>query len=236
MTSISLARLCEKPITFFRPDGSLMDLAAPDPHEVDFHEVAYGLAKLARFTGTYQGAAYSVAQHSVMGCEALLREGEDELTCALFLLHDGHEYKLGDDARPKQDLIFCMLEATSPAAAEAYRAAVQRAKTGWDFAIYDAAGLPTPDRWTNKQKRVIHQMDMRMMAAEAEALMGSQTRKTYPRTKFQPPMFMRGSLQSIWPAALAEERFIETFDRFIGKERRLTAANHHMIHKQCGAA
>lgn len=230
MTAISLPRLCATVIPFFRPDGSVTDLAKPEPCEIDFNEVAYGLAKLARFTGTYTGPAYSIAQHSVMGAEALLREGEDEFMASLFLLHDGHEYKLGDDSRPKQDLLFQMLEDFSPSSASAFRDVMHRAKAGWDCAIYSAAGLPSPDAWTKKQQKTIATMDVRMAAAEAQALFGDAARKVYPASKYPAPL-TRGAITP-WGQAQAEIRFLECFDRLIGEKQRKTATNNHLMHRK----
>lgn len=180
-------RLCSKRIDFFRPDGSLMDLAHPEACEIDFNEVAFGLAKINRFTGTYPGVGYSDAQHCVMGAQALLREGEDELTAALFLLHDAHEYKLGDDSRPKQDLVAAMLDDFSPKSAEAYRSVVASAKAGWDSAIYAAAGLPAPSAWTKKQAHAVERMDVRMAAAEAESLSAPPRARSIPYPGFPLP-------------------------------------------------
>lgn len=231
MTTISAARLCSKPVTFFRPDGTLMDLAHPEPCEVDFDEVAFGLSKIPRFTGTHPGLGYSVAQHSVMGAEALLLEGEDEFTASLFLLHDGHEYKLGDDSRPKQDLLFGMLDDFSPNAAAAFREVMAKAKAGWDNAIYGAAGLPAPYAWTKRQQQLIARMDNRMMGAEAEALFGKTARKVYPESRFPAPEKTRGAITP-WPVFRAEERFRECFDRLIGIKQRNTAKNNHLMHRR----
>lgn len=230
MTSISSPRLCSKRIDFFRPDGSLMDLAHPEACEIDFNEVAFGLAKINRFTGTYPGVGYSDAQHCVMGAQALLREGEDELTAALFLLHDAHEYKLGDDSRPKQDLVAAMLDDFSPKAAEAYRSVVASAKAGWDNAIYAAAGLPAPSAWTKKQAHAVERMDVRMAAAEAESLFGAAARKKYPLSKFPAPLTI-GAITP-WAPAKAELAFLEYFDRLIGIQQRMNAANNNLMHRK----
>lgn len=230
MNVASTQRLCSEIVTFFRPDGSLMDLADPKPWEVDFTEVAFGLSKLARFTGTYTAVAYSISQHSVMGADAILNEGGDELTAALFLLHDGHEYKLGDDSRPKQDLLYAMLKQVSPEAGDAYRAAMKRAKAGWDAAIYSAAGLPAPSDWTVKQQKAVAKMDILMMAAEAEALFGSAARKVYPLSRYPAPL-TRGSIVP-WGAAKAEHAFLDMFDRLIGIKQRNAAANNHLIYRK----
>ena len=84
----------------FRPDGTLMDLMAVQPDEVDFAEMANCLSKIPRFNGRYRVPGYSVAQHCVMGADALYSECGDALLAGYFLLHDGHEYLSGDVTRP----------------------------------------------------------------------------------------------------------------------------------------
>jgi len=229
MTAIAISRICEPAITSFRPDGSLVDLAAPDELEIDFNEVAYGLAKLNRFTGTYPGIGFSVAQHSAMGAQALLNEGESEITAALFLLHDGHEYKLGDQSRPMTELVAATLEKQQPGLGRIYLQTLSSIKKSWDVAIFSAAGLPDPSRWTNRQRHAVETMDMRMMAAEAEALFGRTARARYPLKAYPKPM-THGKIAALG-AMKAEELFLKLFDRLIGHERRFALAIRHDIYR-----
>lgn len=199
----------------FRVDGSLMDLARPDPAEVDFAVLAGALSRIARFSGLPAGGALSVAQHSVMGAEALLAEGEDELTAALFLLHDGHEYLIGDKTRPFQALLAAVLSDRHGAMiGQALHRAVGDIKAGWDEAIYTAAKLPPPSAWTNRQRMVVEAMDERMVVAESLALFGPNSVRPITQRHRLPPK-LKGAIRP-WGPMLAEERFLALFKKLRG--------------------
>lgn len=199
----------------FRLDGSLMDLARPDPAEVDFAALAGALSRIARFSGMPAGGALSVAQHCVMGTESLLAEGEDELTAALFLLHDGHEYLIGDKTRPFQALLAAVLSDRHGAMiGQALRRAIGDIKAGWDEAIYTAAHLPPPSAWTNRQRMTVEAMDERMVVAEALALFGPNSVRPITRRHRQPPK-LKGAIRP-WGPMLAEERFLALFKKLRG--------------------
>ncbi len=223
-----LARLCPDRVDSFRADGTLMDLAHPDVMEIDFCFIARRLSKLARFNGTPEGAAFSVAQHSVMGAEALLNEGEPEITAALFLLHDAHESLVGDATRPFQDLVFQRIAVQMPKAAQIFRAAIHDIKAGWDDAIFAAAGLPLPAAWTNRQKAMVKAMDDRMCAAESRSLFGPAAARLYPVSKFKQPK-TKGAIRP-WGAMKAEEAFVNLFIRLIGQERLTEQRAIHAAH------
>ncbi|WP_045679267.1 hypothetical protein [Martelella endophytica] len=200
-------RLAEKPVYAFRPDGSVMDLAAPDPAEIRFGEIASGLSKIARFNGTNSGLAYVVSQHSVMGAEAILQEGGDELTAALFLLHDAHEHLIGDITRTTEKLIAGVLSSMPENPSLAFRYAIEKIKRKWDEAIYFAAGLPLPENWTARQTMTVAAMDNRMLHAEVAALFGEHAARNMASGDRRPPK-TRGAITP-WPAMKAEERFNE---------------------------
>lgn len=224
-------RLCRTRIDCFRADGSLMDLAAPMAEEVSFSVMAARLSRIARFNGTPHGG-YSVAQHCVMGAQAILNEGGDELIAALFLLHDGHESFVGDKTRPVQSLERAAIRMAGGEEAVAAYDRVHRAiRDGWDAAIYTAAGLPAPAAWTKPMRATVAAMDERMLHAEAVALFGSNgaawasaaLRPLSPKPK------LTGAIRP-WGAMKAEEAFVAMFDRLLGYERRMEASAVHAAH------
>lgn len=204
----ALPRLIDKPVLAFNRDGTVKDLAAPDQASVCFHEVAGTLSRIARFNGWPNCIAYSVAQHSVMGAQAILNEGGSKMEAAFFLLHDGHEWALGDITRPMEQLLAGLLPSL------AVREAIKLAKSGWDDAIFAAAGLPIPANWSKREAKRVKDMDDRMCAAEAVALFGIRAARQFPR--FVTPK-TTGAIKP-WPAALAEEKFIDMLNRLIGEE------------------
>lgn len=211
------ARLSPNPVFAFRPDGSVFDLAAPHIEEVDFVAMAANLSKIARFNGTPRGLAYSVAQHSIMGAEAILQETGDQLLAALFLLHDGHEYLIGDITRPAQKLLAGVLEGEGKLTSIRFQAALDTIKFEWDMAIYAAAGLPTPEIWTNRQRDAVKAMDERMLQAEIAALFGHQAERNISGKPAR-PLKTRGAITP-WPAMKAEEAFFTLLCRLIGEDR-----------------
>jgi len=210
-----MKRLCPVSVHSFRADGTVMDLAAPSAEEVDFTAIAARLSKIARFNGTPHGVAYSVAQHCCMGAEAILQETGDHKKAALFLLHDAHEYLIGDIATPARDLIAGVLNVNMTSSGNSFIGAVCAIKHAWDAAIYQAAGLPEPDAWTNSDRHTVERMDARMLRAEVTALFGNHAAKQLPYSK---PPKTRGAITP-WPAMKAEEAYFKLLCRLIGEDR-----------------
>jgi len=204
-----MSALCQSVIESFRPDGSVLDLARPSPAEVDFRDFAGRLSRIARFNGVPQVGAYSVAQHSLHGAQALLAEGAGEMMAALFLLHDAHEALIGDLPTPFQHL----LEAVH---GPGVRDSIGKIKTAWDEAIYEAAGLPGPSAWKASWRAVIDGMDRRMMQAEARELLGDQAQRHLGRSLPRPKI--AGTIKP-WQPVKAEFAFLELLERLIGRDR-----------------
>jgi len=212
-------RLAPQPVWSFVPDGSVIDIAAPDAAEVCFLEMGNSLSKIARFDGRNPGPALSVAQHSVMGAQAIMNEGGTRWDAALFLLHDGHEYIVGDQSKPSQELY-------SSVAIDLYgearmRDAVAACKAAWDEVIYFAAGLPGPEAWTRKQAKLVKDMDNRMCRAEAIALFGSRAGREMPPSTTPK---LTGAIKP-WAPMKAEEEFRKLAYRLIGEDLVLERAS-----------
>lgn len=73
--------------------GAAIDLLSPDPTSITIEDVACSLAHLNRYTGHMR--QYSVAQHSV-----LCSEQAPSLLKFEALMHDAHEFALGDVSSP----------------------------------------------------------------------------------------------------------------------------------------
>jgi hypothetical protein len=224
-------RLCPAVVECFRPDGSLLDLAAPDPLEVDFSAIAGTLSRIPRFNGTPSSIGFSVAQHCMMGAEALLNEGVDEVTALLFLLHDAHEHFIGDWTFPAQRLVSEVLQFGFGDPGW-FDLAMRNIKSGWNTAIYAAAGTLTPDAWTKKQKAAVSLMDQRMLVAETAALFGREAVANLalsPALRDAPPPKFRGGLKP-WGAMKAEEAFVALFIKLAGEDRFYEQRAAHVAH------
>ncbi len=207
---ISFPRIVAKPVWAFNDDGTVMDMAAPDQASVCFVEMGRSLSGVRRFTGR----GIPVTQHLVMGAQAIINEGGSSLLAALYLLHDGHEWAIGDITRPTEKLLALTLPS------QAVQEAIRITKEAWDAPIYAAAGLPMPEFWNASQKKLVKSMDDRMCAAEAIAIFGPRAASQFP--KFIVPK-TTGAIRP-WGAAKAEEEFRKMLNRFIGEERIVSQA------------
>lgn len=213
-------RMSEIRVPNFMTDGSIMDLADPRAEHIVFAEVANGLSKIARFNGRYTALAYSVAQHCVMGADALFTETGDASLAGYFLLHDGHEYLTGDISRPMAILVGILVGdelsgagVTRKCAADAVRRAIEAAKAKVDLAIYQAAGIP-PLSLMPIYRRLVAEMDERMLVAEARVLYGAKASVPLARNDLPAPR-LTGAIKP-WGAMKAEEAFIDRLERYLG--------------------
>lgn len=151
--------------------GGALDLVNPKPEQVGFRAGSIVLGRIPRFGGHTERGVLSVAQHQSEGAKAILRETGNRDHAAAFLIHDFHEYALGDDATPKLEALACIAieEAGDINAAVFIRAVFREAKRRLDAAIYPAAGLPWPLPY--ETARAVKAMDMRMCATERNARM-----------------------------------------------------------------
>lgn len=211
-------RLADEKITTVWAGGSKVDLSDPDPSIVCFIEIGNTLSKIARFNGRYEGPLYSVAQHSVMGAQAMLNEGESAMHAALFLLHDAHEWILGDLISPAAQLYAAVGRDLYGEAN--ILDAIAACKAAWDEVIYFAAGLPGPEAWSRKQRAAVKNMDKRMQLAEAVALFGPRAASQFPKSEIPK---LTGAIKP-WAPMKAEEEFRKLALRLIGEDRILERA------------
>lgn len=218
-------RLAPDPVWSFRPDGSVRDLAAPEPAEICFFAMANALSKIARFNGSNPGIAYPVAQHSVMGAEAVFNETGDARLAAWFLLHDGEEYLLGDKPTPAQRLLVAGIGQGSDLGVSV-NWFWNRIKRQWREAGWLAAGLGLP---SVAQQGLIDDYDRRMCNAEMLALFGPAARAQAIPVSHVAPLKLKGGIKP-WAAMKAEERFIACAKRFIGEDLLHDQRSLHAAH------
>jgi hypothetical protein len=88
--------------------GRRLDLIDPSPLDIEIADIAYGLARVARWNGQTRGAEiFSVAQHSLLVealVGALAPQAANGARLAA-LLHDGPEYVIGDMISPFKAVI-----------------------------------------------------------------------------------------------------------------------------------
>ncbi len=127
---------------------------------------------------------------------------------------------------PAQDAIALHAERQLTGAGRAFRHGLATLKSDWDKAIYSAAGLPTPDIWTNRQRYLVETMDRRMTCYAAIALFGPEAAKAFPRLK-RP--LTRGAIVP-WGPMKAEEAFLSLLGDLIGRDRLLDQSHAAAAH------
>ena len=209
-------------IESFRPDGTRMDLLNPLPTDVNFCEIANGLSKIARWNGRNPGPAFSVAQHCVMGADALMAETGDTRLAACFLLHDAHEAFIGDITTPTATAIDWLASGASGRVLSA----IDELKRLLDVVIFHRAGV-FPFWESLEMADAVKRMDRRMAFAEACALFGQQAAEAWP-------MFVRMALEERgppkttgsfrpWAPMKAEEQWLDRLRKFAGLDARAAA-------------
>lgn len=176
--------------------GKLVDPTAPDPADIDLHDIAWGLSRISRFAGhTCTPTPYNVAQHSVHVSELAemcfdLIDSDtayfsDEVratirSCAAnrkgvllkALLHDAHETYTGDIPSPIKNI-------------PAVKTILERVETELDDAIYTHFNLSPK---TDAEKTLIKFCDKVAQAIEADSFMLSKG-EHWNLPKFDPSFY-----------------------------------------------
>lgn len=194
--------------------GRAFDLLNPDWRDVDFDEMAGALARLARFTGHVASGPYSVAQHCVIGADAILAETGDAEAAAAFLLHDAHEAYLGDIATPIAQALAqeAAIQADEDHAAVIVRRAISGLKHSVDMAIFRAAGLGDTGMPERHALRT-HAYDLRMLKTERQHLLGPAPMRWHESIEQAEPIRLTGKL-TVWTWPKAAEAFRDRLERW----------------------
>lgn len=203
--------------------GRAFDLLKPDWRQVDFEvDVPEALARIARFTGHVRAGPYSVAQHCVVGADAVFRETKDRQAAAAFLLHDAHEAYLGDIATP---IVWALMEVAAESegtrtAALTIRHSIKAIKSRLDDAIYRAAGA---EFFHVVFKDHIGPMDLRMLATEARHLLGPPP-EPWAILAGVEPLRLVGRL-TVWPWPQAADEYRAALRRYLPERFAPVAAS-----------
>lgn len=197
--------------------GRELDLPGFTGRDIDlFGDVAESLARLCRFGGHLPGNPYSVAQHSVIGADAAFEETGDARLAAYVLLHDAHEYVLGDWTSPMQRWLQ-HLELAFYGTAHVVKSVLEGARAQLDAAILYAAGLPP---LTSTYRQGVHEYDIRMLATERRQLLAPTPTSWGPEIDAARPIRLRGALTA-WPVGRAADEFRARLETFCPDARRL---------------
>ncbi|NVO13854.1 MAG: hypothetical protein HXX10_07445 [Rhodoplanes sp.] len=154
--------------------GRQLDYLDPRPEAIHWPTVATVLARVPRYAGHTERGTYSVAQHCEQGARAIVRDTGRRDYAAAFLLHDVHEYVIGDDANPKVSALAAMADEMFPCdhGGEIVKGVFRELKRRLDVAIHYAAGFDAfpldPDT-----SAVVRRYDLRMLRTERDALLST---------------------------------------------------------------
>lgn len=218
------------PSTALTASRRLIDLAAPQPTDIDFNEIAETLAVLPRFAGHCRRGftPWTVAEHSIAGADVLASQSDKRLAL-LFLLHDAHEAYIGDITSPTVAALVALAPSigtesslSEPALlGRRLREAVATLKAGLDAAIFAAAGVEPP---TAEERRQVAFMDVRLCRAEMAQIMSAPWGLTPPGQRELRPLKLRGALRPAGKPAAAATAFIQRLDAWAPQARRKDAA------------
>ena len=177
--------------------GRRLDLLDPSPLDIEIEDIAHGLSRVARWNGqTKGGAAFSVAEHSILVAELLrfLDPAAPARAQLAALLHDAPEYVIGD-----------LISPFKAAVGLDYKALENRLLA----AIHIRFGLPAA--LPAKQSRTIKRADKIAAYLEATQLAGfsvNEARRYFGRFTRLPDITLR-----TLPAETAKKRFLTQFEK-----------------------
>jgi hypothetical protein len=183
-----------------------------------FGDVAEGLARICRFGGHVPGNSYSVAQHCVIGADAAMEETHDANIAAYFLLHDAHEYIVGDITVPMVKWLSLIGDQLyGGGAATMVETIISSARSRLDMAIWRAAGMAPPAK---TYRAAVADFDLRMLATEQRQLLMPAPKSWGAAIDAAKPIQMRGRLTA-WPVARAAEEYRDRLARLCPNARRV---------------
>lgn len=190
-----------------------VDLAAPDPALITPAAIAHRLARINRWGGATL-VPYSVAQHSLLVAQIVRRRHPPRRDLVLHaLLHDAHEYLVGDIIAPVERRL---AQLDVPVLPPGTIGAVALLKRQVDHAIFSALGIDPPHE---RDRFDIDQADMIARAIEWSLLPPANGPCPYGT----PPTGLPRSIKPLaWPEA--EARYLADLTRELAERDRERAA------------
>lgn len=136
--------------------GRFVDILNPDPATIVLDDIAHHLAQANRYNGAC-ARPMSVAEHTLLVVDRLLRQGYGARVCLLGLHHDDPEAILGDVVRPLKP----------------HLTDYKPIESNLDMVIWDALGLPFADL-SDDDREAVERADDWACACEAWHLLPSK--------------------------------------------------------------
>ncbi len=171
--------------------GRCLFYTAPSPGAIHVRDIAHQLATINRWAGAAE-TPISTAQHSVLVAEQL-EDGQDYYLALWGLLHEAHDYMLGDQPRALKDYV----------ARQADRDIIGELAAAIDEQIHAALGVD----WPPSQAA-------RAMIRRANEIVGATEFRDLLPDAICPWQHVRPLSRAIrpWPWPKAEERWLQKYE------------------------
>lgn len=179
--------------------------------QVSLADIGHALAQKIRFNGQCMVMGYTVAQHTVLGAQELLRQGEAAVTAMAFLLHEVSEVYLPDVPSPVKRLLH--VDVTTPAELAEGRFITipwTELESRHADAICEAIGLSNIR--PHIDTAMVKTCDVRMLMTEKRDLLGPEPQPW--GFKEEPYAF---KISDIWEPVWAEDRWNAMFEALKGR-------------------
>lgn len=146
--------------------GRLVNLLDPQPEDILLRDIAYHLSRIPRFNGATIGRfPWWITDHSLLVEHFMSLISGDPCWRLAALLHDAHEYVIGDITRPVQSALWTI---QGP---RATTDAIQFIKKIVQDRIHDRFALPHSDTWPADITKAIHLCDNQALNYERKMLL-----------------------------------------------------------------
>lgn len=191
-------------------NGVAFDLINPRVDMVDVETIAIALSRVPRFVGHTLGGIVSVAQHSVEGARAIMRDLDNKPAALAFLFHDAHEAYISDITFPVRQAIEYIINVRTGlfCAGEMFRGALADLTERIDTVIHEAAGIDWP--LAPDVQAIVKEYDSRMCIAERNARMSPTPYPWGGKYSVEP---VEGADLSCWPNDKAADQWLYEFAR-----------------------
>lgn len=159
--------------------GRAIDLVRPTQAQVDFRDIADGLAQINRYCGVAE-KPISVAQHTIIAYEAAPLDARPWV-----LLHDAHEARISDITTPLKQALAEVADQLIRNGGRLIRGTLSTIALRHDEAIHAAAGLAMPDE---ALKRAIKRADIVALQTERRDFLAPSARAWAPDVEAVAPL------------------------------------------------
>lgn len=171
--------------------GQRIDILLPNPRVIETEDIARSLSMQSRYTG-HTKHFYSVAQHSVLLAKHALACIDGEAKALALLLHDAHEFVVGDVSSPLKQLM----------------PEFRKIDDLWTLAIRDRYGLShDEDLW-----KYVKNLDIRILLKEREVLLPHTGEHDWCLGQWEP---LDVEIE-LWTPERAEQEFMDLYWHLTG--------------------